>query len=154
MAPSYNILEDKSNDGPGDVVDGGCGRDETGSVENDGPVDIAEEAVGPFQRRGPCDGGQESADEEEEDKSVVDLSLAELMSGADDTPDDGCGTKHFCARADEAIGLGGRAHVSNVGEHPSLNTKLDGTSHDGGDDLSPEHGTRGKFHVVTKLEIG
>lgn len=154
MTPPDNILEDESNDGPGDVVDSRCGGDETGSVEDNGPVDITEEAVRPFQRRGPCDGGQESADEEEEDKSVVDLTLAELTSGADNTPDDGCGTEYLCAGADEAVDLVGRAHVSDVGEHPSLNTELDGTSNDGGDDLTPEHGTRGKLHVVTELEIG
>ena len=149
MTPPDNILEDESNDGPGNIVDSRCRRDETGSVEDDGPVDITEEAVRPFQRRDPCQGGQDSSDEEEEDKSVVDLSLAELTSGPDYTPDDRCGTEYFCAGADKAVGLGRRTHVRNVGEHPRLNTKLDGTSNHGGHNLSPEHGTGGKLHVVT-----
>lgn len=47
-----------------------------------------------------------------------------------------------------------RAHTLDVGEHPGLNTELDGTANDSGDNLRPEHDARGNLHVVTELEIG
>ena len=42
----------------------------------------------------------------------------------------------------------------DVGEHPCLNTKLNGTGNDGSHDLAEEHGARRNLHVVAKLHVG
>jgi hypothetical protein len=34
-----------------------------------------------------------------------------------------------------------------------LHTKLNGAGDDGGDDLSPEHGSRRNLHVMTKFKV-
>ena len=78
-------MEDESNDSPGNVVDGAekhqmavqdkgngdirSGRDETSSGENDGEVDIADEAVRPLERDEVCEDRADGADEEEERQS-------------------------------------------------------------------------------------
>lgn len=105
------------------------------------------------------------------DDLLVDLTLRELSGGADDTPDDGCSTEHLCSGADEVILLVGSTHIFDVGEHPRLDTELDGTGNDGGEDLGKEQCLRTameseynygngveecyvrNLHVVTDLEV-
>lgn len=73
--------------------------------------------------------------------------------GADDTPDDGGGTKYLSVVADEAIFLCGSPHAFKVDEHPRLHAKLSGGGEDSGDDLGPEHGTR-RLEVQVGLRNG
>jgi hypothetical protein len=143
--------EDEGDDGPGHVVDGGCGRDKTSSVEDDGPVDVLDERVRVLARDEPSEEGSKGTNEEEEAQGVVDLSVSELALGTDDTPDDGGGTEGLCARADEELVV--VADTRDVGEHPGLDTKLNSAGKGGRNHLSPEHGTRRDLHVVTELHV-
>jgi hypothetical protein len=92
--------------------------------------------------------------EEEERQRIVDLAVRELAHGTDDTPDDRRGAEDLCAQADEAVLLCRRADVRDVGEHPGLDADPGGPGDDGADDLCPEHGPWGYFHVVAELEVG
>ena len=66
VTPADDILEQEADDGPGNVVDGAGGGDGTSSVEDDGEVDVAEPAVGPFQANDVGDERAEDTNEEEE----------------------------------------------------------------------------------------
>jgi hypothetical protein len=79
VSSSDNVLEDESNDSPRHIVDGGGGRNETGSVEDDGHVDIlVPPPVGVLLRHDPGENRSDRADEEEEEKAVVCLPFREL----------------------------------------------------------------------------
>jgi len=82
------------------------------------------------------------------------LTWRELAGRADDAPDDACGSENLGRGADEAVLLIRAAHVGDIGEHPSLDSKLDGPGNNACDDLSKEHGSRRNLHVVTQLEVG
>jgi len=79
-------LEDEADDRPGHVVDGRGGRDEGGTGEDDGEVDVFDEGVGEFAGDEVACEREDGADEEEEDERVVDLAFGELEGGADDAP--------------------------------------------------------------------
>lgn len=66
MTSAEDVLEDKADDGPRDVVDSAGGRNGTSSVEDDREVDVAEPAVGPFQAEEVGNNGAENTNEEEE----------------------------------------------------------------------------------------
>lgn len=154
MTPADNVLEDESNDGPGNVVDGARRGDVTSTREDYGEVKVAQPAVRELQAEEVGEDRCGKADQEEEEESVVDLSLGELASRTNDTPDDTGSTEYFCRWANESVLLSWITHVGNVGEHPRLDTELDGASNNSGDDLGPEHSPRRNLHVVAKLEIG
>ena len=81
------------------------------------------------------------------------MSLRELERGTDDTPDDRGRAEDSGTRASEAaLGLL-RADALDVREEPCLDTELDGTGDDGGDNLAPEHRARRDFHVVAELKV-
>lgn len=102
------------------------------------------------------DDGEDSTSEEEEDQTavdypldtvtmkndsnhlLVDLTLGELPGGADDTPDDRGSTENLSTGADEVVFLCGSAHVFDICEHPGLDTKLNSSSDDGGENLGKE----------------
>jgi len=153
MTSPNNVLEDESDKRPGYVVDRGRGRDGTGTREDDGEVDVLEDGIGVP----PCDKVWnprcDSSNKEEEGERVVELTLGELESWPNDAPDDRGGSEHLSGRADESVLLFRMAHSFDVGEHPSLNTELNGTSNDSRYDLTPEHGTRRNLHVVAKFEV-
>lgn len=86
MAPADHVLEDEANDRPGDVVHRGCGWNEGRPREDDGEVDVFDEGVRILARDEVAQGGEKSADEEEEDKRIVDLSFGKLKARSDDTP--------------------------------------------------------------------
>lgn len=93
-------------------------------------LDVFQEVVGVTPSDEPWDNGAEGADDEEEHQSyssglgvfmhqfhelqltIVGPSLGEHFRRANDTPNDGGGAENFGAWADEAIFLGGRAHVT------------------------------------------
>ena len=116
MAPSDDVVEDKADNRPRNIVDRGRGRDEASAVEDDGEIDVFDERVGPLEVDQVRTHGRECAREEEEDKSaeqevstvstgqhmrdiLVDLSLRELPLWSNDTPNDGCSAKHLSRRA-------------------------------------------------------
>jgi len=154
VTTSDDVLEDETNNSPWDVVDGTGRGDGASSAEDDGEVDVAHEAVGELLCQEKSENGHDEADEEEDTESIVDLALRELPSRSDNTPDNTGGTKYFGGRTDEAIRLVGVTHIRDVAEHPGLDTKLDGSGKHGGDDLTPEHSSRGDFHVVAELKVG
>ena len=92
-------------------------------------------------------------EEEQEVRSdlLVDLTLRELPGWADDTPDDRCCTEDLGTGADEVILLGRGAHVFDVGEHPRLDTKLDGSGNDGSEDLGEEQSSGTIFKYTGKI---
>ena len=153
MPPTDDKLEDEPDNGPGDVIDGGRGWDETRSREDEGEVDVADDAVGPFEADDVCDDGADEANDEEYAQCKISLPTGELASGANDAPDDGGRAKHLSAGAAEVVLLVGGAHVVDVGEHPCLDTELNCSGNNGCDNLGPEHGPRGDFHVVAKFEV-
>ena len=71
MATADDIVEDEPDDRPGHVVERGCGRDETGAVEDDGEVDVLEERVWPLERDEVADERQGGTNEEEEHKPAA-----------------------------------------------------------------------------------
>jgi hypothetical protein len=95
VSPPNHILEDKPDNRPGDVVLSRCGRDVTRTGEDQGEVEVTHPGVGPLERREPVNDGQDGADEEEPDETVVDLSLGELTARADDTPDEARRAEHL-----------------------------------------------------------
>ena len=134
-----DVVEDERDDRPGDVVDRARGRDVADAGEDDGEVDVLDDAVRPLERDGVRRAGEERADEEEEHEPVVDLPARELPLRADDAPDDRRRPEDGRAGADEAVRLRGRAHVLDVREHPCLDAELHRARDDRGDDLRPEH---------------
>lgn len=84
--------------------------------------------------------------------------MRELTGGANNTPNDGGSTKHLSAWANEAILLFGIAHISDVCEHPCLNTELYCSGDDRGNNLCPEHwagadGGKGENKEVRKRVV-
>lgn len=152
-AAADDVVEGESNDCGGDVVDSGGWGDVTGTSEHDGQVDVLVPRVGVAAGEGVWDSWADGTDEEEPQERVVHLARAEHVFGGNNTPDDGGGTEHGGRQANESVILVARAHIFDVGEHPRLDTELSGQSDDGGNNLSPEHGTWGDLHVVTKLEV-
>ena len=71
MTSANDIIENESDDRPGDVVDGAGRGNETGAAEDDGEVDVFDERVGPFEVHEPSDDGADGADEEEEEEWAV-----------------------------------------------------------------------------------
>lgn len=61
-----DIIENKPDDGPGDVVDSTGQWDETGAAEDDGEVDVFDDRVGPFEVNEPGDERTDGTNEEEE----------------------------------------------------------------------------------------
>ena len=139
MTAADDVVEDERDDRPGDVVDRARGRDVADAGEDDGEVDVLDDAVRPLERDGVRRAGQERADEEEEHEPVVDLPARELPLRPDDAPDDRRGPEHLRRRADEPVLLRRRAHVRDVREHPRLHAELYGACDDRRDDLAPEH---------------
>ena len=70
-----------------------------------------------------------------------------------ETYNDGCGAKHSSRRADEAVFLFRAAKILNVGEQPSLHSKLHSAGKHGRDYLTEEHRTVRDLHIVTELEV-
>ena len=71
VTSANDIIENESDDRPGDVVDGAGRGNETGAAEDDGEVDVFDERVGPFEVHEPSDDGANGADEEEEEEWAV-----------------------------------------------------------------------------------
>ena len=71
VTSANDIIENESDDRPGDVVDGAGRGNETGAAEDDGEVDVFDERVGPFEVHEPSDDGADGADEEEEEEWAV-----------------------------------------------------------------------------------
>jgi len=90
-----DVLEDESNDTPCNVVDSVGGRNVTSAREDDGEVEVTNPALRVLLGQEPSNDGADEAKEEEEGQSVVNLSLGELTSRTNDTPDDGRGTEHL-----------------------------------------------------------
>jgi len=67
--------------------------------------------------------------------TMVNLTRGELTGRSNNTPDDTGSTEYLSEWANEAILLVRTTHVRNVGEHPSLHTKLDGASNDSSNNL-------------------
>jgi len=153
MTPSDVVLEDESNDAPWHVIDRRGRGNETSSGEDDREVDIFEHRVGVSPGDEVRDAWSNRTDEEEEHESVIDLSTGELKGRTDDSPDNRCSSEDLGGRADETVGLVGGTHIFDIGEHPSLNTKLSSTGEYGCNNLTPEHGTWGNLHVMTELEV-
>lgn len=71
MTATDDVVEDKPDDGPGHVVEGGGGWDETGTAEDDGEVDVLDERVRPLEGDEVASERAESANEEEVNKSAM-----------------------------------------------------------------------------------
>lgn len=153
VTPPNHILENESNQSPWHVVNGRSWRNSTSSREDDWEVDVFEDRVGVLASDEVRNPRSDCTKKEEEGESVVDLSMRELECWTNDSPNDRCCSEHLSAGANESILLMRRAHALNVGEHPSLDTELHGTGENGGYNLTPEHGARRNFHVVTEFEI-
>jgi hypothetical protein len=114
VPPTDVVLEDETDDTPRYVVDGSSGRDETGTGVDDGEIDVFDEGIWETASENVGDDGGEGSDEEEEEKRVVDLSLGELASGTDETPDDGGRSEDLSVGADEVICVVGVAYILDI----------------------------------------
>jgi len=147
-------LEDETNNTPCDIVDSGCGRNESGPAENDREVEIADPAVRPSLLGEPRNDRTNGADKEEPEQSVVYLAIGELALRADDTPDYRGSPEHLRTGANETIFLRDTAHVRYIGKHPGLNAKLDCPGNCTSNHLTCKHLSRRNLHVVSKFEVG
>lgn len=96
MTPSDDVLEDESNNSPRHIVDGACGWDRSCPRENNWEVEIAKPAVGELQAEEIGDDRADKTDEEEQDQSIVDLSLGELSSWPNNTPNNTSCAEDLC----------------------------------------------------------
>jgi len=154
MTPADDELEDEPNDTPGDVVDSVSGRDVPSTGEDNGEVKVSEPALGVPLADQPSSDGTDEANNEEKGKRVVQLALGKLPRGTNDTPNNGSRSKSLSGGANEIVCLIRCTHAGDVREHPGLDAQLYCAGNDSAENLSPEHGTRGNFHVVTQLEVG
>jgi len=153
VTPSNNVLENETNTCPRNVVEGSRRRDKASSIEDDREIDVFQEAVGVPPVEGPRNGGCCRANQEEEDQRIIGLPMTEHEPRADDTPNDAGSSEDLGARADESVFLIRGAEVLDIGEHPGLDTQLDGTSNYCRDDLAPEHGSGRDLHVMAQFEV-
>ena len=142
MTSTNNVLEYEPDNSPRNVVDRSCGGDETSSGKDNGEVDVLNNGVRILEGNRPSSKWSNSADKEEENEAIIDLTFRELECGPNDTPDDRGSAEHLSRWADETVRLVKIAHAVDVGEHPSLDAELDGSSDDGRDNLAEEHGAR------------
>ena len=140
MAAADDVVENETGDAPKDVVGWRRWWDQTRAAKNDREVDVADEAEFPLALDQVLHERAKEANEEEVQQAVEQSAAGELQPRPDDAPDNGSRAEHLRRGADEAVLLVSGAHVLDVGEHPGLDTELDGTGDDGGDDLRPEHG--------------
>ena len=149
VAAADDVVEDERDDRPGDVVDRTRGRDVADAREDDGEVDVLDDAVRPLERDGVRRAWEEGADEEEVEKGVVHRSGTKESSRTDTTPEK-CGScKRRRTRTDESVFLVRRTEIGDVGEHPFLYTNSYEYRNNCCSDLSEEHDPRWDFHVVT-----
>ena len=66
MTAADDVVEDKAGDRPGDVVGRRRWRDETGAAEDDGEVDVADEAALPLELDEVLDKRAQEANEDHE----------------------------------------------------------------------------------------
>lgn len=114
MTATDDVIEDEPDDRPGYVVERRRGRDGACAAEDDGEVDVLHGRVRPLACDEPAEERAGSTNEEEEHETamsqrdwlvgrdmttttkdclLVHLTLGELTSGTDDTPNDGRGTE-------------------------------------------------------------
>lgn len=148
------VVEEEADEGPDGEVEPRGGGDPAHGAEDDGQVDLAEEAVLLAAAVEPQRDGQEGAEGEAPDEGAVDCRGAEELAGADDAPEDGAVEVHAGNGAGEAVdGLGG-ADAADVCKHPVEDADLGDGGDEGGDDLDEEHDARRDLHVVAELEVG
>ena len=70
VTSANDIIENESDDRPGDVVDGAGRGNETGAAEDDGEVDVFEERVRPLERDEVAPERRERPREEEEHQAA------------------------------------------------------------------------------------
>ena len=116
--------------------------------EYDRPVNVADDSMRVPELDEVLDKRAKEADKEEENKSIVDLSLGKLTCRTNHSPDDRCSPKNLCGRADEIVFLVRRTHVWDIGEHPCLDAKLHSSRDDSCYYLTPKHGTWTGFALV------
>lgn len=86
VAAADDEVEDEPDEDPRDVVERRRGRDEAGPGEDDGEVEVLEDAPLELPVQHPLDERREEAHDEEEQQAVVLLALRELARGANDAP--------------------------------------------------------------------
>lgn len=151
-SPPDNVRQG-SDDDPGTVVDARGRRDVASTGEDDGPVDVAQPALGVSAGEEPSRDGHNGTDEEEVEDCVVLVSSAEVELGTDETPDDTGRAEDGGARADEVVGCVVRADAVDVAQGPKLDGNENKGGDDSGDELSHEDAAGWHLHVVTELLV-
>lgn len=104
--------------------------------------------MGPFETNEIAYDRAEEPNQKEERERVINLSMAELLCGPNDSPDDARSSKSLRTGTDECVLLRGGAHLRDIREHPGLDAELRRARYTGGDDLREEHCPRRDLHVV------
>ena len=82
MTPTDDVVEDESNDRPGDVVERRRWRDETRAAEDDREVDVFHEGVRPLERdQVSGDRTTDANDEEEHEATGTRVELCDNALG-------------------------------------------------------------------------
>lgn len=108
---SDKLVKDITDDTPGNVVERGCGRDQSGTTKDDGRVEVLDVAPWEHARTKVDDNRQQHAGNEEVKHRVVQLAWAKDTLGANGTPNNTGIEKDATVGAGEMVLLGLRAHV-------------------------------------------
>lgn len=148
------VVEDVADQGPDGEVEAGGGGDPGHGAEDDGEVDLADEAVLLAAGVEPQRDGEDGAEGEAPDQGAIHGGGAEELAHADNTPQDRAVEVHPSNGAGESVdGLAG-AQALHVGKHPVQHANLRDRGHERGDDLDGEHDAWGDLHVVAQFEVG
>lgn len=148
------VVEDVADNDPDGEVEPRGGRDPGHGAEDDGEVDLAEEALATATAVQPERDGEEGAQGEEPDESAVDGRGAEELVRADDAPEDRPVEVHAGNGAGEAVDSLGGAEPLYVCEHPVEHADLGDGRDERGDNLHGEEDAWRNLHVVAEFEVG
>lgn len=148
-----NLVEDCADEAPCGVGHGGRGRNESGSTEDDGSVDVPEVALGPLASSNVDDYWETGTEKEEPHHRVVKTTATKQSTWSDDSPDDRGGKEHMCVGARVVVCLMRCAHAFNGAKSPVVNGDLDNAGPDGRDELRPESCALRYLHVMREFDV-
>lgn len=152
-AVTNELVEDKADDTPGEVVEGSSGRDQSATTEDDGGVEVADGGLGPGTGTEVDHDRKNSTGEPEPHHVGIHLTRGEDTLRSNDTPDNGGVEKYTTVGAAEMVGLGLGADIGNSTEGPVHDSNLDDGAPQTRNHLSGKGDTRRNLHVVTKLHV-
>lgn len=152
-AVTDELVEDVTDDTPGEVVEGSGGRNQCATTENDRSAEVADGGLGPGAGTKVDQDRKEGTGEPEPHHVGVQLARREDTLRSNDTPDDGSVEKDTTVGAREMVLLGLAADIANGTEGPVHDGDLDYGAPQTGNHLSSKGDTGRNLHVVAKLHV-